>query len=288
MTLNCPCCFSGQQILKTKLDKKNIFFCKNCNLSYLHPFIEVNSPSSSSDSSITPDDYQQYSLSKNSEKRLPLFYSTFQNRLDFWKNILNKNKNDKLKILEVGCGNGMAVEILLKLGQDVIGFDIDKSVIEKGLRRNPDLPIFSEDIMKKDFFSKFDIVFASQVLEHFFEPNIFLKKIRSFLKEKNSLIHLDIPSHQSIASIFYRIRPSSKRYGSIAIPYHQLGYKRKSLSQIFLNLEPKPKLIKVFHSVNNDKTFGQCDFTRNFKFGFYYGLTRFIGRGGLLVGIAKF
>ncbi|WP_288261064.1 bifunctional 2-polyprenyl-6-hydroxyphenol methylase/3-demethylubiquinol 3-O-methyltransferase UbiG [uncultured Prochlorococcus sp.] len=300
--INCPVCFSkSQRKIKTKFKTTNIFSCKQCKTSYASPFIkeefdETYASTGSVNSTGSAKDFIDDLKSTNYEKGIntsAIYLSTFTKRLNYWKKILGKKPSDKLKILEVGCSTGLAIESLSKLGQNVMGIDIDKDAISIGKRRNPNLNIYFGDIIKQKDIGPFDVIFASQVLEHFFTPLELLVKLRSLLKESNSLIHIDIPNHDSLSSFYYKLRPTSKRFGGIILPFHQIGYKRKSLEILFNKLEEKPEILKIFSCTNNHKSFGQSfpspsKLKTSIVLNAYYGLSKITNSGGLLVAIAKF
>lgn len=84
-------------------------------------------------------------------------------------------------ILDIGPGNQtFATDLWLKDDRKVTSIDIaDYRELD-----HPNHEFILGDFMNHDFGErKFDAIIASHVLEHFPNPNIFLKKIRSLLKE---------------------------------------------------------------------------------------------------------
>ena len=84
-------------------------------------------------------------------------------------------------VLDFGCGEGFLLDKMAERGVDVpgyVGIDLRTDAIEEAARRHP-----SADFVLADIFDwpaqarKFDLVIASQVMEHLFEPARFLPRL---------------------------------------------------------------------------------------------------------------
>lgn len=75
-----------------------------------------------------------------------------------------------LSIVDVGCAEGDAVNLLSKYfaGSDVVGCDFSTVAIAKAQERYPELSFFCGDAA--DVGRAFDVVFCSNVMEHFSDP----------------------------------------------------------------------------------------------------------------------
>ncbi|MBH21392.1 MAG: bifunctional 3-demethylubiquinol 3-O-methyltransferase/2-polyprenyl-6-hydroxyphenol methylase [Rhodobiaceae bacterium] len=108
-------------------------------------------------------------------------------------NAFHKNPLSDLKILDIGCGGGLACEPIAKLGGLVHGIDADKEAIKiaKQHSKNVGLDILYENksVEKLELSdeSKYDIIFVLELIEHVDNPSDLLKKIDPYLKE-NGLI----------------------------------------------------------------------------------------------------
>ena len=114
------------------------------------------------------------------------------------KNIIkqNKYKNHKicnnLKILDIGCGGGILCEPLAKLGGKVTGIDASINAIKiannhakiKGLKIDYECKSIENFAPKSDF----DLVIASEVIEHVANRKIFFENIKKLCKSETSIV----------------------------------------------------------------------------------------------------
>lgn len=125
-----------------------------------------------------------------------LFYLWFESGKFFSKHINSKNNN--LKFIELGCGGGNFLPYFNKKYDNFEIFGIDTSpegckIVFQRLNKVPPKNIMCEDILKKDFKTKYDITFSVGLIEHFDDPFIPLKKHVDILK-KDGIMLLVIPN----------------------------------------------------------------------------------------------
>jgi len=93
---------------------------------------------------------------------------------------------EKIKIVDVGCGGGILAESLARVGAQVTGIDASEQLIKLAkyhIKLNRDISekvnyIYTtvEDFANKESEnSTYDVVVASEVLEHVSDPQLFLK-----------------------------------------------------------------------------------------------------------------
>ena len=100
------------------------------------------------------------------------------------------------KILDVGCGPG-GQSYQLTAHNEVFGVDISTSALEIAKSRGINtycVNLETEDLSFPDAF--FDIVLATDVLEHVFDPKSLMVKIRRVLSPKGIVIVI-VPNHFS-------------------------------------------------------------------------------------------
>ena len=120
----------------------------------------------------------------------------YEKRLNFFKeNIKDLQPNN---ILDIGCGTGDLLTIPISQyfkETKVYGFDSDNTSIEIATRNNSYKNLyFLKDInIIKD--SKFNVVIASEVIEHVEDPHQFLLDLRSYIDySSKSRIFITLPN----------------------------------------------------------------------------------------------
>lgn len=112
-----------------------------------------------------------------------------------------------LKVLDLGCGGGLLCEPLARLGAKVIGIDSSQSAVEQGKKRSLgldlDIQYYCQDILSVDFKNDFDILIASEIIEHIEDKKNFIKKCSLSLK-KNGFLFISTITKKPI-SYFYCI-----------------------------------------------------------------------------------
>jgi len=109
-------------------------------------------------------------------------------------------KEEKIKILDAGCGEGHLLEKINKKNKNasLYGIDITKVSLRDAKKRIPRAKLLFRDLTKlklrKDFF---DIVICSDVLEHIYE---YRKVIRNLIKvtKKRGLIIISYPNEKNL------------------------------------------------------------------------------------------
>lgn len=110
--------------------------------------------------------------------------------------MLDRNRNNV--ILDMGCGNGALVRILLAQGYEVYGVDASASGISLAEQNNPGhfaIMDISSEILPVGLAAKaFDTIVSTEVIEHLYDPRKFIRICRNILPEGGELI-LSTPYH---------------------------------------------------------------------------------------------
>ena len=125
-------------------------------------------------------------------------------RIDYIVQVIKKNikKQEKymdyeicknLKILDIGCGGGILCEPLSRLGGQVTGIDVSENAIlsAKTHAQTMGLDINYQCISIEYFNSKnynFDLVIASEVIEHVSKRKHFLQMLKQISSNETSII----------------------------------------------------------------------------------------------------
>ncbi len=108
------------------------------------------------------------------------------------------------RVLDVGCGRG---EFLLKNPQNFIGVDLDLKLIE--ICNKKGLLAHCQSAFDLDFENEsFDVVHASQIIEHFTpsDASRFLEEAARVLKP-NGVVFLTTPGVKNVWNTFSHIKP---------------------------------------------------------------------------------
>ena len=101
--------------------------------------------------------------------------------------------NQKLDVLDVGCGNGDLIEKLNKIFPNInfLGIDSDKELLEHARKRKLKNCTFKTCSLNKfNSSEKFDIVIASGLLSFFSDFRSPLRKLIKFLKNSHSRLFI--------------------------------------------------------------------------------------------------
>lgn len=103
----------------------------------------------------------------------------------------------KLKIADLGCGNGYLARILDEMGHQVSALDSSEDGIRIAKEASPSIDFrclsLYEDIAAH-IGSDYDVVISSEVIEHLYDPRTFLRNASAILKNGGALI-LTTPYH---------------------------------------------------------------------------------------------
>ena len=132
-------------------------------------------------------------------------------RIEFIKNnatrIVNNEKTetkflDGLECLDIGCGGGILSERLSRLGARVTGIDASESSInvakQHSIKSRLEINyrcITTTDLLKNEkekFLNKFDVVIASEVIEHVNERKVFLSDISKLCRSGGLVVFTTI------------------------------------------------------------------------------------------------
>ena len=116
----------------------------------------------------------------------------YPEKLSFFVNSIKKikrqNKKNNITILDVGCHAGN-MSILFKPYGEVYGIDLNKKAVGDAVKQG--IKAVAGDVFELDAIfkgKKFDAIIAGDIIEHVFDTDLFLKKLRSVLKEGGVLL----------------------------------------------------------------------------------------------------
>jgi 2-polyprenyl-3-methyl-5-hydroxy-6-metoxy-1,4-benzoquinol methylase len=193
--------------------------------------------------------FEYYFDNKIKEKLINYYENTFIQQHSIQQNLKMKVKLNRIKkllsfsnediVLDVGCSQGQLLGLIQGNIKKYVGLDVSKSLIEKNKKKQKSNIIFLNfDGKNINLEDKFDKIFAIDVLEHAFEPNVLIKSINKSLKKSGYFI-LEVPFSGWLSELLTR------KYHQGHLRYYDPNYLVKYLKQNGFSIEN----IKVYNSV---------------------------------------
>lgn len=113
--------------------------------------------------------------------------------------IYKKIKDKKGNLIDIGAGNGLILRSFRQKGFEVSGMELSPDLC-KAMKKNPQMKgikIFQGDISQKRGEAEYDIVLASDVIEHIRDDKKALDNLFSFLKPGGHLV-ITVPAHSHL------------------------------------------------------------------------------------------
>jgi len=137
----CPICetiVNDNQFLEKYISPFNnqeykLYHCPNCDLQWWEPLKMV------------PEFYEKEVFESYKVFHLGLRNDIDENHKLFFKFLLRKIKNRKVKILDIGCGDGIFLKALYNKSKnfEIWGIDYDSKSIETARKNNPTAKLFT-------------------------------------------------------------------------------------------------------------------------------------------------
>jgi 2-polyprenyl-3-methyl-5-hydroxy-6-metoxy-1,4-benzoquinol methylase len=274
----CPVCnTSCQQPIKPfKNSETEVFTCPSCSLEFIYPF---QLSSEDAPSSTTAPGYIEYMQSRH-QQVLELVNFRAKQRLALYTSLLGHKPK---RILEIGCGAGWMTKGLADLGVETLGIEYDPDLARSAQLIGAN--VLQGDIVQMESLpDSYDVIFSSQVFEHIFTPNKALQNACRFINSQG-IVHIDVPNGNSWGAKVRRIRPSVKMWSALDLPEHQICYQPSSLKKLLVDADLE--IISIQEKPTDDQTFGQTILPSSFPSKVAIGLSRYLGHGYLLVGLAR-
>ncbi|HEY9788417.1 MAG TPA: class I SAM-dependent methyltransferase [Candidatus Obscuribacterales bacterium] len=204
--------------------------CTDCGLVYLDP-----RPDLSELPTIYPPNYYSYNqdtLRKNANPNsilLKVRYAGFRAKIQKSLSLLQPSTEDKVAILDIGCGDGH----LLNLYREAIGDKADTHGVDFNLQAvamasSQGHKTYSgrfEDVELPDNY--FDLVIASHVIEHVPDPKGFTEKVRRVLKA-GGIFWFETPNIGSLDAKWFE----KEHWGAYHFPRHWYFFSTQTIRQL--------------------------------------------------------
>ncbi len=159
---------------------------------------------------------------------------------NFYKNLISVVKELKVdSVLDVGCGEGFTLNKLYenKIGERLEGVDFLKTAIKLGRKIHPNLILNQGDIYGLKYKDNtFDLVMATEVLEHLEDPKRGLKEL---IRVSKKYVLLSVPNEPFFMGANFLRGKNLTRWGNDI--EHIQHWTSKSFQQFTINNLPAGK-----------------------------------------------
>ena len=221
--ITCVNCY-GKAFFDTgySIDGSTIIKCNSCSLVRLSLF------SSEYDASLYEyyDSYASYIKSDEWKERSRLNVSNLLLFLkDISKNYILSDLNDKVSLLDFGCGLGSTLEAGKKLGWDVLGIEMSRFCLENCNKLGFNV---LTDLSKIPLDKKFDVITLFDVIEHVPNPLDTFDALKNRLN-KNGILIITCPNWNSLERYLF-----ASRWRAID-PQHYHYFTSKTMRSMLIN-----------------------------------------------------
>lgn len=212
------------------------------------------------------------------QNQVEIARSILPGRIRAYEALLGRNLTS---VLEIGCGAGAYAVAYSELNIRYKAIEIEPE-IARIAKETTGADIQCEDFSAFMPNTPFDVVFASQVVEHARDPKPFLRSVQR--AAPNGLLHIDVPNHSSLVATARKF-VSRIDYGFIQPPYHMLAYSEPSLTYLLSDNGFHDVQVKSYR--NDHPVWGQLVTSRSIASRAVYTVAGLLGRGSLLTALAR-
>ena len=245
---NCPIC--KESIFENYLscidhnvseDVFHIVNCKNCNFKFTNPRPRENTIGKYYESM----DYISHTSSKKG-----LFNRLYQGvrKYQFRKKLKTINRlieKEEKTLLDVGCGTGEFVSFCNKNNWTAKGIETDVRARKFAININKcNVNDSLDGVIENN--ESFDVITLWHVLEHVYDLDGYMRKLKSLLK-KGGFIILGLPNHKS-----YDARYFGNKWYAYDLPIHVSHFSKPDIERIvkkynFQSLKVKPLIFDAYY-----------------------------------------
>lgn len=140
----------------------------------------------------------------------PQVWNQYHNQLDTYLAVLGPNGG--LKILDVGCAQGTLALLLAERGHEIWAVDIRREFLDYAASRHESgtVHFVCGNALELDLDTRFDVIFANQVIEHVVYPGQVFARAKALLAPGGRLV-VATPNHDYIMNAL----PSFRDLGDV-------------------------------------------------------------------------
>lgn len=239
----CPLCLNKKYYFLVERMGITVCYCKDCGFGFQNPKLKKN----------ILDKLYRNDIAAHSAYSSKSQFSIDIKRYDYGLSILDGLKlPSKELLIDVGCGNGLSLKRAVKKGwKKCLGIEPNQRYELITSQKIKIINVFFEEAFQQ-INEKADAIMMWDVLEHIYEPVIFLQRIKRIMKN-NALLLVMVPNLNSLATRL--IREKSPTFNWAHLNY----FTAFSLKKILLDCEFKIELIETVISeignINNYLSF---------------------------------
>ncbi|MES2519513.1 MAG: class I SAM-dependent methyltransferase [Bacteroidota bacterium] len=224
---NCPVCqestfndFLQVQDYTVSQKKFEIVSCSNCGFKFTNPRPDQNEIGEyyKAESYISHTNTSKGLISK-------IYHTVRTFTLKSKLNLINSLYPQKGKLLDVGCGTGMFLNVCREDGWKVNGIEPDTGA--RQIAEEINKATIKTEILSSFKNEQFDIITMWHVLEHVHLLDDTIDWLSERLSKEGSLI-IAVPNHESKDAAIY-----GKQWAAYDVPRHLYHFSQKSINQLF-------------------------------------------------------
>ncbi len=232
-TVNCNVCLSNKKkILFNKASKDGEIFtlnkCMSCGLEYISPrptLAEIGKYYSAEYfTNRTERGYDNY-FSEKIKNEIERVIALNLKDLDFYN--YEKSLQEEKKALDIGCAAGYFVNYLHQRNWKSNGIDVSKECVDFACSHG--LHVSQGDYLQKIYNHQFDLITMWATIEHLHQPEKFLEKIHSELKNSGMLYISTCRTGFSFRQIF------GKKWRYYNFPEHLYFFSHSTMKRLLHN-----------------------------------------------------
>ncbi len=214
----CPVC-KVKSYLIWRERQYRVYRCKNCKVAFLYPLPE--------DTSFIYNDayFKNWYIKYHSERK---------NYIKKLFSIIERDIELKGKLLDVGCGTGILLEVAKEKGCEVYGQDISPFAVTHC--RNKGFDVYDKPLPELNLpENSFDIITMFDVIAHFKDPVSYIKTVAKILKQGGYLI-IKTPYHSPLLFFLSNLLSfTGKSRALLHIPAQIFHFNYQSLNLLLSN-----------------------------------------------------
>lgn len=151
-----------------------------------------------------------------------------------WPSIQKLLPKNKLRIVDIGCGNGSLAAVLANSGHSVVGFDASEDGILIAREKYPDVEFFVKSVYDdlSEIGSNFDLAVSSEVIEHLYDPRALCNQAFNLLRPGGSFI-LTTPYHGYLKNLALSVFDKwDDHHTSLSVGCHIKFFSTRTLSTL--------------------------------------------------------